>query len=323
MLRLCRTWPMLGFINFFLLIVIIVGIIVLAADYTRGRAFDLQPHPLVEMKLSGEKRVVQLPDKIFSLYISQAFYSVPEIPSTPVQVDIPPERWMEWPVIPVVSERAIEIFRNGLAWGNNPKAFSIVGDYQSEPQLFVGVYDSSQVQLPADSQILHETISQFSGSFSRWGPGVIDGGTPATVLARSWSSQNGCGSGEIPLECELRIHKPVIVFVNLGTHWTDRNPQYLRQIVSIIIEHGAVPILATKADNLEGNFTSNLEMARIAREFDVPLWNMWAIVQDLPNSGLDPVKQGGYMYLTEEGLARRRLSALQVLDSVWRGLKEE
>lgn len=323
MLRLCRTWPMLGIINIFLLIVISVGIIVLAADYTKGWAVDIRPYSLVEEKLSGEKRVVQLPDQIFSLYITQAFYSVPEIPLTPVWVDIPPERWMEWPVIPVVSERAKEVFRNGLARGNNPKAFSIVGDYQSEPQLFVGVYDSDQAQLPADSHILQETISQFSGSFSRWGPGVIDGGTPATVLARSWSSQNGCGSGEIPLECELRIHKPVIVFVNLGTHWTDRNPEYLRQIVSIILEYGAVPILATKADNLEGNFTSNLEMARIAREFDVPLWNMWAIVQDLPNSGLDPVKQGGYMYLTEEGLARRRLSALQVLDSVWRGLEEE
>ena len=323
MLRLCRTWPLLGIINLFLLIVISVGIIVLAADFTKGRAVDIKPYSLVEEKLSGEKKVVQLPEKIFSLYITHAFYSVPEIPLTPVRVDIPPERWMEWPVIPVVSERAKEVFRNGLARGNNPKAFSIVGDYQSEPQLFVGVYDSGQAQLPADSHILQETISQFSGSFSRWGPGVIDGGTPATVLARSWSSQNGCGSGEIPLECELRIHKPVIVFVNLGTHWTDRNPEYLRQIVSIILEYGAVPILATKADNLEGNFTSNLEMARIARDFDVPLWNMWAIVQDLPNSGLDPVKQGGYMYLTEEGLARRRLSALQVLDSVWRGLEEE
>ena len=323
MLRLCRTWPMLGFINLILLLVISVGIIVLAADYTKGRAVNIKPHSLVEGKLSGEKSVVQLSDKNFNLFIAQAFYSEPEITPMPVPVVIPPERWMEWPVIPVVGERAKEVFRNGLARGNNPKAFSIIGDCQSEPQLFMGGYDTGQYQLPADSHYLRETISHFSGSFSRWGPGVIDGGTPATVLARSWSSQNGCGSGEIPLVCELRMHKPVIVFVNLGTHWTDRNPEYLRQIVSIILEHGAVPILATKADNLEGNFANNLEMARIASENGLPFWNMWAIVQDLPNSGLDPVSQGGYMYLKEEGLARRRLSALQVLDSVWRGLKEE
>ena len=126
MLRLCRTWPMLGIINIFLLIVISVGIIVLAADYTKGRAVDIRPYSLVEEKLSGEKRVVQLPDKIFSLYITQALYSVPEIPLIPVWVDIPPERWMEWPVIPVVSERAKEVFRNGLARGNNPKAFSLL-----------------------------------------------------------------------------------------------------------------------------------------------------------------------------------------------------
>jgi hypothetical protein len=355
MLRLYRSWPMLGFINLLLLGLISVGVIVLAADYTGGGAVDVkhpsilelkftspveliqpspadvkQPSPLemkqpspVEVKLSGEKRIIQPHNSIYKLFLASAYYSEPEMESIPVLIDIPPERWMEWPIIPAVSEGAKEVYRKGLVLGNDPKAFSIIGDCQSEPLLFMGVYDTDQYQLPADGHFLLETISNFMGSFSRWGPGVIDGGTPATVLAQSWSPQNGCSSGEIPLECELRIHKPVIVFVNLGTHWTDRNPEYLRQIVSIILEHGAVPILATKADNLEGNFTNNLEMARLAREFDVPLWNSWGLVQDLPNGGLDPIRQGGYMYLTEDGLARRRLSALQVLDSVWRELKEE
>jgi len=326
MLRYYRSWPLLSFINLLLVIFICVGIIVLAADYSRGEAVDLSPTKPVEMKFSGAGELEQSDRTIYNLFIASAFYSYPEVienPPIPVALDLPPELWMEWPVIPIVSERAKEVFRNGLAQGNNPKAFSIIGDCQSEPQLFLGVYDTDQYQLPADSHNLQETIMHFSGSFSRWGPAVIDGGTPATVLARSWSSQNGCGSGEIPLVCELRIHKPVIVFVNLGTHWTDRNPEYLRQIVSIILEHGAVPILATKADNLEGNNANNIEMARIAMEYGVPLWNFRATVQELPHDGLDPVKQGGYMYLTEEGLVRRRLSALQVLDSVWRGLIEE
>jgi hypothetical protein len=115
----------------------------------------------------------------------------------------------------------------------------------------------------------------------------------------------------------------VIVFINLGMYWNDSNPVYLRQIVQTILEHEAVPILTTKADNLEGNFASNLEMARISEEYGAPLWNFWAVVQDLPHSGLDPIKHGGYMYLTEEGLALRRFSALEVLDAVWRGLNED
>jgi hypothetical protein len=316
---------MLGLVNITLFILIAVGVIVLVAGYTRGRAVHMIPASLVEKKLSGGKRPFQPHGSVHNLFIASVFYSIPEItpvPLIPMPANLPPEHWMEWPVVPVVSDRTKEIYRAGLASGNNPYAFSLVGDSQSKPHLFMGVYDSGQYQLPAGSRNLQETISHFSGSFSRWGPAVIDGGTSATVLARSWATQKGCGTGELPLECELRIQRPVIVFVNLGTHWTNQNPEYLRQIVQIIIDHGAVPILATKADNLEGNFANNLEMARISMEYDIPLWNFWAVVQGLPHGGLDPTIQGGFMYLTEEGLARRRFSALQVLDAVWRELNE-
>jgi hypothetical protein len=322
---------MLGLINLLLLILISAGIMVLVAGYTKGRQVEvslISPAPaevnsaLFEQVISsGENGIFEPYDSIFYLFIANSLFYEPDISSN--LENLYPEQWMEWPVVPFVSERAKEIYWSGIARGNNPHAFSIIGDSQSAPSLFMGIYDTSQYQLTEGSQNLQETIANFSGSFSRWGPAVIDGGTPATVLARSWSIQKGCDRGETPLDCELRIHRPVIVFVNLGTHWTDRNPEYLRQIVQVILEYGAVPILATKADNLEGNFENNLGMARISKEYEVPLWNFWAVVQDLPHSGLDPVKKGGYMYLTAEGLARRQFSALQVLDAVRRALNEE
>ena len=326
MLRIYRAWPLLGFVNLVLLILIIVGVFALVAGRNDGRAVDLSSDEPVEEKLSGKLRINPPNGSIYNVFIPGAFFSERDIaPAIPILVSLtlPAERWMEWPVVPVVSDRAKQVYRNGVAGGNNPHAFSIVGDTQSEPTLFMGVFDTGQYQLPAGRQNLQETIAHFSGSFSRWGPAVIDGGTAATVLARSWSSQKGCNNGEIPLVCELRNHKPSIVFVNLGTHWTDQNSAYLRQIVQIILEHQAVPIFTTKADNLEGNFASNLEMARISEEYGVPLWNFWSVVQDLPHSGLDPIKHGGYMYLTEEGLARRRFSALEVLDAVWRELNKD
>ncbi len=321
MLKYYRNWPLMGLINLFLVIVIGIGGIMLIVDYAKGHAVDEIP------ALSEGKDSLQSQASTYNLFITSLFYRLPEdaviLPSTVVN-DLPAERWMEWPVIPgYVSEQAKEVYRRGLTKGNNPSAFSVVGDRQSHPQLFLGQYDTGQYTLPAEVYQLGETITNFSGSFSRLGPAVIDGATPATMLARSWAAQGSCTSGEMPLECELRLHRPVIVFLNLGTHWTGRNPEHLRQIVDIILEFGAVPILATKADNLEGNFANNLEMARIAAEFDLPLWNLWALVQNLPNNGLDPIQHGGYMYLSEEGLARRRLSGLQMLDTVWRGLTEE
>ena len=44
---------------------------------------------------------------------------------------IPPEQWQSWPIIPEVTNRAIEIFKKGQAYGVNPNAFSKIGDCQN------------------------------------------------------------------------------------------------------------------------------------------------------------------------------------------------
>ena len=89
-----------------------------------------------------------------------------------------------------------------------------------------------------------------------------------------------------------------------------------------------MPILGTKADNIEGNGRLNAVIVKLAAEYDVPLWNFWAAVQPLPNHGLH---QDGF-HLTwerpffdqpaalEEPWPVRNLTALQSIDAVWRGL---
>jgi hypothetical protein len=49
------------------------------------------------------------------------------------------------------------------------------------------------------------------------------------------------------------------------------------------------------------------------------MWNFWAAAQDLPNSGM---VVGSDMYLTQAGLERKRVSALQALDAIWRAAQE-
>jgi len=89
-----------------------------------------------------------------------------------------------------------------------------------------------------------------------------------------------------------------------------------------------VPVLATKADNLEGDHLINQALARLAYEYDIPLWNFWSAVQPLPNHGL--LEDGfhlshGANYFDEPANLKRawpvrNLTALQVIDAVWRGL---
>ena len=99
-------------------------------------------------------------------------------------------------------------------------------------------------------------------------------------------------------------------------------------------QQGAVPILATKADNLEGDHKINLTIAKIAYEYDIPMWNFWRAVQDLPNKGIrkdDPDRfhlSVGLNHFDDPQAMQnawpvRNLTALEALDAVWRGLSEQ
>jgi hypothetical protein len=86
-----------------------------------------------------------------------------------------------------------------------------------------------------------------------------------------------------------------------------------------------VPILYTKASNLEGDWSINATTARLAYEYDVPLWNFWRAVQPLPGHGLRPDGMHvtwGYNFFDDpvamsNGWPWRNLTALQALEAVW------
>ena len=91
-----------------------------------------------------------------------------------------PERWQEWPIVPEVTGRAIEIYRQGLALGNDPHAFSKVGDCQSVKAAMMGYLDHpDRIPQTPEYQVLQETIDNFSGYFDTDGqvanvPGYCD-----------------------------------------------------------------------------------------------------------------------------------------------------
>lgn len=236
---------------------------------------------------------------------------------------LPFERWKEWPVLSTtVSDELRQVYHEGLARGNNPHAFSFLGDCQSQPEVFMGIYDSDPDSVKQLPQHLQETVKRFSGSFDRYSPTVKDGTTEGALLWAQWNDnkEKKCTPGETPIDCELRVHKPSIVFVHIGTHWEARNRRYLTTIIEKIIEHGAVPVLVTKADNRELDERVNENLTSLAEEFQLPMWNFWASVQHLPENGMEP---GSDMYLSEEGLIIHRQGGLEALDAVWRQLSAE
>ncbi len=281
-----------------------------------GRSADVDAE-VTETPLPPDVTVTITPTPTLTPLMPLAPTATPTATSTATATPDPgldPADWMHWPVLPEFRWNWIDIYERGISQGNNPQAFSVVGDCQSVPYLFMGIYDGSWYSPDSLSSSLQDTISFFSGSFSRYDMTIIDGATAASVLSPGWTNRNFCNADESPLTCELRLHRPSFVIINIGTHWTNRNGEYLRTIVETIIDAGALPIMTTKADNLEGDYSINYQIAQIASDYDIPLWNLWRAVQDLPGHGLDPYRQGGYMYLTPSGLEARRLTALSVLD---------
>lgn len=244
-------------------------------------------------------------------------------------------RWQDLPPIPEISDAMLEVYARGLELGNDPNAFSKVGDCQNVTAYFLSSFDEPLQYDLGDYSDLQATIDHFAGSFGRLSASVRDGFNVASVLSPLWADPDLCEKGENPLQCEERLHNPSIVIISMETWWSGRPAEtyeaYLRQVVEYWLENGVVPILGTKADNLEGDHGINAAIARVALEYEVPLWNFWAAVQPLPNRGLEEDN----FHLTyarsffndpavlRTGWGMRNLTALQVIDAVWTALQTE
>lgn len=259
------------------------------------------------------------------------------ITSSPIQTSalseskpLNPNRWQDWPVIPAVSDKIIEVYQYGQYLGNNPQAFSKIGDGQISTDWFFTNFDLGYYDL-GNYLKLSQVISEFSGSFKHRSQAAQSGFTTTLILDPLVADKKACFLGETPLECELRLHKPSFSFISLGTNqvWQPEVFEFeLRLIIEQLLFQGVIPILSTKADNLESDHRINLIIAELSVEYSLPLWNFWQTVQHLPQHGLQT--DGEHLtYATPNfsdpdnmrtAWAWRNLTALQVLDAVWRGV---
>lgn len=236
-----------------------------------------------------------------------------------------PTKWKAWAVIPDVIDPSLQkVYERGQAFGNDPHAFSLFGDCQARPGEFFGPFETDPEFVQSLSPELQEVVENFKGSFSRESPTAQDGTTPGSLLWNQWHrGEYGCTFAETPVQCELRIHHPSFVIIQIGTHFESRNTEYLRKVILQLMDAGVVPILATKADNREKDERINKDMAALAAEYDLPLWNFWAALSDLPDRGLytrqDRPLQGP-IYLNDEAKIRHRMTGLEALNVVWRGV---
>lgn len=236
-----------------------------------------------------------------------------------------PEDWQVWPVIPDITDSARELYRIGLAMGNDPRAFSKVGDCQNIKSVFLWKFDHLAIyQFDYEIDPYLDTIENFKGHFDRNGQTTQFGFTAASPISQLMADPDICQPDETPLECEIRISRPTFMLISLEFPFNGRSPglyeQYLRSIIEYTMSQGAVPILATKADNVEKDHSINLTIAKLAYEYDLPLWNWWAAAQPLGDQGIDSYRDG--FHISEQAWEERSKTFLQVLDHLWKSLRD-
>ncbi len=243
--------------------------------------------------------------------------------------------WQGLPVIPELSEFAADVLLTGIRNGNNPAAFSKIGDCDTSTTWYLSDYDLDEryYTLGSYADQFNPVIHFFRGSFDRRSLAAKPGFSAASVLSSYWTDYSICEADEIPLTCEYRIHNPAFALISLGTNDGYNPPAFkenLRAIIELTLSQNRLPVLMTKADNVEGDFSINQDIADLAMEYDIPLWNFWAVIQDLPNHGL--VEDGIHLTFYKNDFSDprafdyawtyRNLTALQMLEKVMQRIFE-
>jgi lysophospholipase L1-like esterase len=111
----------------------------------------------------------------------------------------------------------------------------------------------------------------------------------------------------------------------------------MRRIIEYSLDQGIIPIISTipplHRDPISGWVADFNELIRsLAQEYQIPLWDYWSAIVNLPNQGIwsdgihpSPAPAGHNADFLSDyliyGYTVRNLTALQALDAVWRFLE--
>jgi hypothetical protein len=241
-----------------------------------------------------------------------------------------------------ITPRAREIFLLGQSLGNRPNVFSKVGDSITDNDAFLVPIGLGNYNL-RDHAYLQPVIDYFSQAAAGDGNSFANTSLAAKGGWSAWQVREPgkgdpalCRQDETPLVCEYRLVRPSIALIMLGTNDVMTTPSgtyesWMREIVETSIEMGVIPVLSTIPDFKREGFEERVPelngiIRSLALEYEVPLWDYWASLQDLPEKGLseDGVHPGWAVpadfkpYFLQYGMTMRNLTALQALDAIWR-----
>ena len=238
-----------------------------------------------------------------------------------------------------------EIFIKGQSLGNRANVFSKVGDSITVSPNFLTPIGLGQYDLGAYGS-LAGVVAYFSQANARTANSFANeslaagGGWSSYELLLPERANKAVCVNDAPLVCEYRVVKPALALIMVGTNDSgsgspDQFAGNLRQIVQTSIDMGVIPVLSTiPPKRIDDDQTArvnafNKVIRAIAQQYDVPLWDYWALMENASNEGMSkdglhpsfPPDGSAARFTTDNlqyGYTIRNLSALQTLDVLWR-----
>ncbi len=237
----------------------------------------------------------------------------------------------------VLSGRERALYAEAIARGRNGGTFAVAGDSNSEWSGYLGQIASGAFDLRS-RPVYAAAAARFSASFPRRGVAIAGGLRAADMFVPDWPDKPVlCERAEGRFACELRVTRASIVFIQLGTGdrfvWTEYEG-HLRRMIELALASGVLPVLVTKADDLESwqggapMDHMNSVVRRLAGEYQLPLIDFFKATRGLPvipnpqlpdrpftkNGLLD--EWGYYFHLSDQGKEMRILATLAMLAAV-------
>ena len=226
--------------------------------------------------------------------------------------------------VPTITAAQRRIYRSSVAYGKDLHRFTVVGDCNSLPPVYLQRVADGEFDL-SSAPGLRWAASYFAPSFSRISLAVNGGFTAATMSDPDWADHNLCDKNVGPFACEVWVSRASVVFIEVGTgdqyEWKDFEKNY-RPLVEHALAKGVLPVLVTKADDLEARNGApsgyiNDVIRRLAGEYNVPLLDFWQASRTLPNNGLLD-ENGLDFHLSPAGRDLHLIATLQTLDAITR-----
>lgn len=244
------------------------------------------------------------------------------------------------PLVPTTAGHVQDIYTRGQALGRDPHVVSKVGDCNSVGGFFLHPFAQGRYDLGPYGG-LQAVIDHFGASLDYHSYAAYTGLNARAALESTWANPDVCEPGESTLACEIRARNPAFAVIMFGTNdmislRPEEFDRAMRRLVVETMEAGVVPVMSTFPTHLaipEESVLYNQIVVLIARDFNLPIMNLWLALEPLEDRGigadgyhLNGPLTGAGDFASAENLRRgqplRNLITLQTLDVVWREVAE-